>query len=60
MKAFFDALRFFLAAAAYIFNSSNWETISQRTKAQILSFSIHKARLIYKQSWHSAMNRLFE
>lgn len=44
--------------ATYVFGD-NWETLSQLTKAQILSEGLQKARLVHREGWEAALHKLF-
>jgi hypothetical protein len=41
--------------ATYVLDHANWEIISQMTKAQILSASAHRERLIHDRNWFDAL-----
>ncbi|WP_241301424.1 hypothetical protein [Burkholderia stabilis] len=41
--------------ATYVLAHTNWEIVSQMTKAQILSASAHDARLIHDRNWFDAL-----
>lgn len=44
--------------ATYVLAYSNWEVISQMTKAEILSESAHEDRLIHDRTWFDALGEL--
>ncbi len=43
--------------ATYVFKS-NWETLSQMTKAEILNQDLHYARLVHRTSWAEQLRKL--
>lgn len=45
--------------ATYVLQN-NWETISQLSKAEILSQELHKARIIHSASWQKNFNEMME
>ncbi|PSL23712.1 hypothetical protein [Chitinophaga ginsengisoli] len=45
--------------ATYVLGN-NWETISQMTKAEIISGSLSKARIIHREGWATDINNLFK
>lgn len=44
--------------ATYVFGE-DWETLSQRTKAEILNENLHKARIIHREGWEARLSKLF-
>jgi len=44
--------------ATYVFNE-NWESLSKRTKFEILSERLQKSRFIHRRNWKSYINQLF-
>lgn len=44
--------------ATYVFGEG-WETLSQRTKAEILSKKLHKARIVHREGWEGRLSELF-
>lgn len=41
--------------ATYVLAHASWEVVSQMTKAQILSASVHRARLIHDRNWFDTL-----
>ena len=45
--------------ATYVLQN-NWETISQLSKAEILSQDLHSARIIHSENWQKNFERIME
>ena len=45
--------------ATYVFEN-DWETISQLSKAAILSQELHKARIIHSENWQKNFDKIME
>ena len=43
--------------ATYIFDDS-WESLSQKTKAEVLNEDLHKHRVIHRESWFSEVAKI--
>lgn len=44
--------------ATYVLPMESWETVSQMTKAEILSAEAHKARIIHTRSWFASLDSI--
>lgn len=49
----------YIGNATYVF-AENWEELSKRTKAEILSESLQLRRIIHRDGWDSEIDRLLE